>query len=111
MEKISKIEKSLTDFADFVKTSPTPHFVVQNALQILQKSAGCEFINFCDFLQNSNDKNKNNKNHKNQNFYFSQDGIFIAFHLGNRKIADGINILAAHTDSPCLKIKHFPTAI
>ena len=105
MEKISKIEKSLTDFANFVKTSPTPHFVVQNALQILQKSAGCEFINFCDFLQNSNDKNKNNKN---QNFYFSQDGIFIAFHLGNRKIADGINILAAHTDSPCLKIKPKP---
>ena len=56
MEKISKIEKSLTDFAYFVKTSPTPHFVVQNALQILQKSAGCEFINFCDFLQKAVEK-------------------------------------------------------
>ncbi len=94
-------DKFLNAFVDFVKTSPTPHFVVKNALQILQKSAKsakCEFQNLSEISITA----------KHKNYYFSQDGIFIAVHLGDLPITNGINFLAAHTDSPCLKIKQQP---
>jgi len=83
----------------FIGSSPTPFHAVQNITNCFEKSG---------FLQ-LRQTEKWRLKHGNGYYLVCDDGSVIGFYLGKTaKITDGFRILAAHTDSPCLKIKPKP---
>ena len=82
----------------FLQASPTPfHAVSQMALQL--EAAGF------DFLEESKTWNLQ----AGKKYYTTRNGSsIIAFVLGREGFANGLRMLGAHTDSPCLKVKPNP---
>ncbi len=86
----------ISNMLDFIYKSPTAHFAVENVSKLLLKSG---------FLQL---EEKENWNLKPQTKYFvAKHGTsVIAFVTGEKDIKNnGFNLVGAHTDAPCFKIK------
>lgn len=86
-----------TGLCDFIAKSPTPFHATQNLVQLFTKN-GFQQLDESDAWQIK----------KNQAYVVTRnDSSVIAFRSGD-DINQGINLLGAHTDSPCLKIKPNP---
>lgn len=85
-------------FVDFVNESPTPYHAV-NSVKELLKGAGFE-----ELVERNNWRGRVQRNGK---YYVSRNGSsIIAFTVGGKyKNGNGVAIVGAHTDSPCLRIK------
>lgn len=91
-------EKFNYDLMDFLAMSPTPFHAVEQITYKLE-CAGYQRLFEADSW----------KLETSQGYYVTRnDSSVIAFKLGKDPVAKGINMLGAHTDSPCLKVKPQP---
>ncbi|MDQ6997691.1 MAG: M18 family aminopeptidase [Mariprofundus sp.] len=88
---------------DFVKRSPTPFHAVQNMVAKLE-AAGFQRLAEKEQWQ-LNDQPAGGKY-----FVTRNDSSIVAFRL-NQPLTDGMFMVGAHTDSPCLKVKPNPEVI
>jgi aspartyl aminopeptidase len=89
---------------DFIKKSPTPFHAVKNMSEILEK-AGFKRLHESELWSLQNKR-------QGERFYVSRnDSSIIAFQLNNSLVENGMRMLGAHTDSPCLKVKPNPEII
>lgn len=86
-----------TDLLDFIKRSPTPFHATQNLLALFRDN-GFESLDEGESWQTSPNKGY---------VVTRNDSSIIAFRTGN-DLNQGINMIGAHTDSPCLRIKPNP---
>jgi len=94
---IDSIPKEATDFVKFVNNSPSPFHAVEEArLRLIE--AGYEEIKERDSWIG---KLKNNGK-----YYFTRNkSTIIAFAIGGNYVpGNGVSMVGAHTDSPCLKV-------
>lgn len=83
------------DLMGFIEFAPTPYHAVEGMIYKLE-CAGYHRLYEADSWQLE----------ANQGYYVSRnDSSIIAFKLGDDPIKDGIKMVGAHTDSPCLKVK------
>ena len=82
---------------DFISKSPSPYHVVDNIRHELAKAG------FCELYENRRWELEFNKSY----FVVRNDSAVIAFTTGEENV-HGFNIVAAHCDSPCFKIKNNP---
>jgi len=85
------------DLCDFIASSPTPFHATRNLLTMFV-DAGFEHLDEQQDWQVANDKSY---------VLTRNDSSIIAFRSG-ADLNSGINMIGAHTDSPCLKIKPNP---
>jgi len=89
---------------DFIKNSPTPFHAVKTMSQLLDQ-AGFKHLHEAEqwSLQNKQ---------QGERFYITRnDSSIIAFQLNNSVVENGLRMIGAHTDSPCLKVKPNPEII
>jgi len=86
-----------TDLLDFIGDSPTPFHATLNLLSLFSNN-GFIHLNESDDWQIEQHK---------AYVVTRNDSSIIAFRTGN-DVTQGINMLGAHTDSPCLRIKPNP---
>ena len=88
-----------TGLLDFLQRSPTPFHATYNIVEILHKN-GFQKLEEGDSWK-TNDQGK---------YYLTKnDSSVVAFTLnGVNPIEKGFNMVGAHTDSPCLKVKPLP---
>lgn len=91
-------EKFNYDLMDFIAMSPTPFHAVEQIIYKLE-CAGYSRLYESDSW----------KLQEKQGYYVTRnDSSIIAFKLGEKPVNHGINMVGAHTDSPCLKVKPEP---
>lgn len=91
-------EKFNYDLMDFLAMSPTPFHAVEQIVYKLE-CAGYRRIYEADAWELE----------QGQGYYvIRNDSSIIAFKLGEDPVSNGIRIVGAHTDSPCLKVKPEP---
>ncbi|VAW67966.1 Aspartyl aminopeptidase [hydrothermal vent metagenome] len=91
-------EKFNFGLMDFIGLSPTPFHAVEGMVYKLE-CAGYQRLYEADIW----------KLKTKQGYYVTRnDSSIIAFKLGDDPVSNGINMLGAHTDSPCLKVKPEP---
>jgi len=89
-------EKFNYDLMDFIAMSPTPFHAVEQIVYKLE-CAGYQRLYEADSWQLEKQQGY---------FVIRNDSSIIAFKLGEDDVIDsGIQMLGAHTDSPCLKVK------
>lgn len=96
---MSKIDSFNNNLLKFLKDSPTPFHAVSSMEKILVEN---EFILLDEAKSWTLDKGKK---------YFTKrnDSSLIAFKLGSGDLVkQGVRMIGAHTDSPCLKVKPNP---
>ncbi|WP_370979301.1 M18 family aminopeptidase [Agaribacterium sp. ZY112] len=82
----------------FINASPSPYHATHN-LAALFDSAG---------FQRLDEKQAWTLEQGGRYFYTRSDASFVAFTVGQQLVSNGIRLLGAHTDSPCLKVKPSP---
>ena len=89
---------------DFIKNSPTPFHAVEIMSQVLERDGFTRL--------DETDQWPNNIGQQGGRYYvIRNDSSIIAFQL-NQPLADnGMRMVGAHTDSPCLKVKPNPEII
>ena len=89
---------------DFIKNSPTPFHAVEVMAQILERHG---------FKQlDETEQWDVNGGKPGERFYVTRnDSSIIAFQLNQTLIENGMRMVGAHTDSPCLKVKPNPEII
>jgi len=91
-------EKFNYDLMDFIAMSPTPFHAVEQIIYKLE-CAGYQRLYEADSWQ-LKDK---------QGYYVTRnDSSIIAFKMGEDVVSNGVQMVGAHTDSPCLKVKPEP---
>jgi len=91
-------EKFNFGLMDFIGQAPTPFHAVEGMIYKLE-CAGYRRIYESDIW----------KLKSGQGYYVTRnDSSIIAFKLGDDVVSNGINMVGAHTDSPCLKVKPEP---
>uniref|UniRef100_A0A5B6YKQ2 Putative aspartyl aminopeptidase isoform X1 n=1 Tax=Davidia involucrata TaxID=16924 RepID=A0A5B6YKQ2_DAVIN len=86
----------VADLINFLNASPTAFHAVDEAKKRL-KSAGYEHIS---------EREDWNLQAGNKYFFTRNHSTIVAFAIGKRYVAgNGLHIIGAHTDSPCLKLK------
>ena len=91
-------EKFNYDLMDFIAMSPTPFHAVEQIVYKLE-CAGYQRLYEADSWQLENG----------QGYYVTRnDSSIIAFKMGENIVSNGIQMVGAHTDSPCLKVKPEP---
>jgi aspartyl aminopeptidase len=89
---------------DFIKNSPTPFHAVNNMSEVLELAG---FVR----LQEA-DEWSLQKRQQGDRFYITRnDSSIIAFQLNSSPVENGIRMIGAHTDSPCLKVKPTPEIV
>lgn len=89
----------LDDLLDFLQRSPTPFHAVATMVARLQAQGFVRLAEADSWALNSGGRY----------FVVRNDSSLIAFALGaGAAVADGLRMVGAHTDSPCLKIKPNP---
>lgn len=98
-KNVKKFNKGLLSFLD---ASPTPFHVVQNQIKLLKKN------NFQSLSEAESWSLV-----PGQKYYVSRNhSALIAFVYGKQDVTEtGIRMFAAHTDSPCLKVKPNPEIV
>jgi len=86
---------------DFVKRSPTPFHAVETMVEMLE-NAGFERLT---------EKEQWSVNKAGRYFVTRNDSSIIALQLNQPLAEHGIQMVGAHTDSPCLKVKPNPDII
>ena len=95
-------EKFNYDLMDFIAMSPTPFHAVEQMIYKLE-CAGYQRLYESDAWQLQKQQGY---------FVLRNDSSIIAFKLGEEDVAEtGIQMVGAHTDSPCLKVKPQPEII
>ncbi len=90
------------ELLDFIYDSPTPHFAVKTIKENLSKE------NFTELFE----ADKWNLSPNKKYFVTKNSTSLIAFETGSGKIAEnGYNLIGAHTDAPCFKIKPHPEMV
>ncbi|CAK9435668.1 uncharacterized protein LODBEIA_P03950 [Lodderomyces beijingensis] len=92
--------KYARDFVDFVNESPTPYHAVDSVKKMLLNEGFQEIVE-------RNNWSKSHQLAKNGKYYVTRNGSsIIAFTVGGKyQNGNGVAIVGAHTDSPCLRIK------
>lgn len=86
----------LKDFAKFLQAGYTPFHVVANACAMLEE-AGFQPLKEGEQWQLK----------PNSGYYVTRNGSSVmAFKTGDLDVTKGFNIVASHTDSPCLRLKN-----
>jgi aspartyl aminopeptidase len=89
---------------DFIKNSPTPFHAVEIMAQVLERDGFTR-------LDEADQWSLNNGQQEGHYYVIRNDSSIIAFQL-NQPLADnGMRMVGAHTDSPCLKVKPNPEII
>jgi len=89
---------------DFIKNSPTPFHAVEIMAQVLERDGFTQ-------LDEADQWSINNGQMEGRYYVIRNDSSIIAFQL-NQPLADnGMRMVGAHTDSPCLKVKPNPEII
>lgn len=98
-------EAFVNGLIDFISNSPTPFHAVSTMVGLLEEN-GYKRLDEKDqwFLQ---DDNKENGRY----FVTRNDSSIIAFQLRKPLVKNGMRMVGAHTDSPCLKVKPNPEII
>jgi len=87
---------------DFINNSPTPFHAVKTMIEILEQSG----------FKRLDESDSWSVQEQGQGYYVTRnDSSIIAFRLNQPLIENGIKIVGAHTDSPCLKVKPHPEII
>ena len=95
-------EKFNYDLMDFIAMSPTPFHAVEQMIYKLE-CAGYQRLYESDAWQLQKQQGY---------FVLRNDSSIIAFKLAEEDVAEtGIQIVGAHTDSPCLKVKPQPEIV
>ena len=89
---------------DFIKKSPTPFHAVKTMAEMLEQ-AGFK----C--LHESEQWSLQSKQQGERFYVCRNDSSIIAFQINNSPVENGLRMLGAHTDSPCLKVKPNPEII
>ena len=89
---------------DFIKNSPTPFHAVEIMAQILERHGFKQ-------LDEADQWTINNGQHGERYYVTRNDSSIIAFHLNQSLLENGMRMVGAHTDSPCLKVKPNPEII
>ncbi|KAG7663639.1 uncharacterized protein J8A68_002888 [[Candida] subhashii] len=98
---ITRALKYAQEFVDFVNLSPTPYHAVSTVKSHL-KAAG-----FSELHERTNWQTSSTKLERGGKYYVTRNGSsLIAFTIGQKfENGNGISVVGAHTDSPCLRIK------
>ncbi|WP_038248141.1 M18 family aminopeptidase [Ghiorsea bivora] len=93
-----------TGLLDFIQQSPTPFHAVQNMVNTLE-NAGFQRLDeqAAWFVQE--------KQVQGRYFVTRNDSSIVAFDIKQPLLEQGIRMVGAHTDSPCLKVKPNPEII
>lgn len=90
---------------DFIKNSPTPFHAVQTMADILDQHGYKQ-------LHETDQWSLQGKPVSGERYYVTRnDSSIVAFQLNQSLAENGIRMLGAHTDSPCLKVKPNPEII
>ncbi|KAL7664965.1 aspartyl aminopeptidase [[Candida] zeylanoides] len=85
------------DFVDYVNASPTPYHAVKNVKTMLSKAGFIELMEAAKWP---------NLARSDKYFVTRNASSLIAFTIGAKyEAGDGVSIVGAHTDSPCLRLK------
>jgi len=91
-------EKFNYDLMDFIAMSPTPFHAVEQMIYKLE----------CAGYQRLYEADKWQLQARQGYFVTRNDSSIIAFKLSEEPVDEGIQMVGAHTDSPCLKVKPEP---
>ncbi|GAV19326.1 aspartyl aminopeptidase [Mariprofundus micogutta] len=94
-------EEFVNGLLDFIKRSPTPFHAVQTMVEKLE-NAGYKRLT---------EKESWDVNQQGRYFVTRNDSSIIAFRLNRPLLEHGIQMVGAHTDSPCLKVKPNPEMV
>jgi len=94
-------EKFNYDLMDFIAMSPTPFHAVEQIIYKLE----------CAGYQRLYESDKWQLEDKQGYFVTRNDSSIIAFKMGEDIVSNGIQMVGAHTDSPCLKVKPEPDVL
>ena len=92
--------KYASQFLSFVGSSPSPFHAVDSAVKLLLEAGFMEVRESCSWA--SSQVLSPGKSY----FFRRNSSALIAFSIGgNYEAGNGVAILGAHTDSPCLRVK------
>lgn len=90
---------------DFIKNSPTPFHTVKTMTGILEQ-------NGFKRLHEGDQWSLQGKEQNGERYYVTRnDSSIVAFQLNQPLVENGIRMVGAHTDSPCLKVKPNPEIV
>jgi len=90
---------------EFIKNSPTPYHAVELMSAILERNGYSK-------LDETEQWSMQGLQASGERFYVTRnDSSIIAFELNQPLAEDGIRMVGAHTDSPCLKVKPNPEIV
>eukprot|EP00794_Sanderia_malayensis_P002989 gene2989-3446_t len=99
MQSLSEKMSAAKRLVDFINRAPSPFHVVQVCRERLLAS-GFKELNEKQLWNNINEEKQR------KFFVVRNNSTIVAFAVGNKYTAgNGFNVIAAHTDSPCLKVK------
>jgi len=99
-----KNETFVNGLLDFIARSPTPFHAVENIISLLEQ-AGFHRLHEKEAWDHTHLPNDG------RCFVTRNDSSIIAFSLKHPLVEHGIQMVGAHTDSPCLKLKPNPEVI
>lgn len=99
-------DKAFVDgLIEFITQSPTPFHAVSNMVDVLEKNG----FKRLDEKQRWSLQNEGKADGR--YFVTRNDSSIIAFRLGKPLVENGMRMIGAHTDSPCLKVKPNPEIV
>lgn len=93
-ENLNEMMKAAQGLAEFIDRSPTPYHAVSETERILTEK-GAEKLSFTEISDIK----------ENKLYYVIHENALCAFSVNKKTLKNGFAIAAAHTDSPCFKIK------
>ncbi len=93
-----------TELLDFIQQSPTPFHAVQNMVNTLENAGFQRLDEQAAWFKQENQV-------QGRYFVTRNDSSIIAFDIKQPLLEQGIRMVGAHTDSPCLKVKPNPEII
>lgn len=97
-------EDFVNGLLDFIKSAPTPFHAVEVMAQILERHGFKK-------LEESDQWTMDNTVQEQLYYVTRNDSSIIAFQLNQSLVDNGMRMVGAHTDSPCLKVKPNPEII
>lgn len=89
---------------DFIKNSPTPFHAVETMAKILDRHGFVE-------LDEAEQWSINDEQQEGRYYVIRNDSSVIAFQLNQSLPENGMRMVGAHTDSPCLQVKPNPEIV